>query len=527
MKKRWTSLLLCSVMCLSVLLTGCGKVSGDETGGETSGSEVSGEKSESQTMTVAIGTDVNQWDIDKFPGGDGRFVWAQIYETLVRLDKDLDMIPGLATSWETKDDGKTWTFELRKGVKFHDGSDFNADAVIYSYSDRSNVMSAKTLPLESIEKIDEFTVKFVCTKPVPLPTYLTHIAWPVVSPSSVDDSGNFVSPIGSGPYKFVSQTKGEEIVLERNDEYWGEKAKTSKVIFKIIPDATSRVLALKSGDVDVCLKIPESDVAGLEQDKNIVVNRKLSTFTDFLQFNSFKAPFDDVNVRKAVAYAIDTESIVKNILDGIGIAAQGRAYSPCMMYSADDLKLYTQDKEEAKALLEKSGWADTNGDGTLEKDGKDLEISILVGQSWSPREIKIVQACQSQLQDVGFKVTINQVESAAFSEIEKAGEFDIIMRTGYFVWGPYPHHVKIHFSKNYASHYNNPEYDELIMKSESVSDNEKPEIYKEIQQMILDDLPAFYIVHEEKIVATRSNVHGYEISAEDPWLELKGITIDK
>ncbi|MDD2422559.1 MAG: ABC transporter substrate-binding protein, partial [Heliobacteriaceae bacterium] len=117
-----------------------------------------------QVLTVAIGTDVDNWDISKFPDGDARFVWSQVYETLVRLDPDLKLVPGLAEKWESQEAGKVWLFHLRKGVKFHDGTPFNAAAVVYSYSERSNVIKAGTLPVTKVEAVDDYTVKFTCKR---------------------------------------------------------------------------------------------------------------------------------------------------------------------------------------------------------------------------------------------------------------------------------------------------------------------------------------------------------------------------
>lgn len=522
MQKKGFSVLTGIILLFLIALGGCNTASTPEGVRPDTGP---GDTPE-QVLKVAIGSDINTWDIVQFPDGDARFVWAQIYETLVRLDEDLNLIPGLAESWESQEDGKVWLFHLREDVQFHDGTPFTAEAVQYSYDERGYVTQAATLQLENIEIIDDHTVKFTCLKPMPLPTYLTHVAWPIVSPTSSDAEGNFVQPIGTGPFKYGKYTKGQEVVLERNDNYWGGPEKLEKVIFKIIPDASTRMMALASGEVDMSIKVPESEVTKLEQDPQITVHRKMTTFTDFMQFNCARPPFDDVNVRRALAYAIDTEGIVENILNGIGVPARGRPYSPVMMYSSEDLPLYSQDVSEARRILADAGWEDSAGNGVFQKDGKELAIDLILSPSWSPRQQKMAEACQAQLAEAGFKVNVKQMEGAAVEQLENEGNFDILMRTGYFVWGPYPHHVKIHHSQNYKSHYSNPDYDQLVVQGEiEVDEEKKQQIYTEIQKMILKELPAFYLVHEQKIVATRSNVQGYEITAEDPWLNLKGIEI--
>jgi len=505
--KKWTILILVfSLICLP----GCSK----------SGPSVS---QTDQVLQIGIGTDVANWDIVQFPDGDARFVWSQIYETLVRLDSDLKLMPGLAESWDKDDSGRVWTFHLREGVKFHDGTPFNADAVVYSYGERANVTKARTLQLEKIEPVDEYTVRFTCVKPIPLPTYLTHVAWPIASPSSIDAEGNFTGPVGTGPFKLAQQLKGQEVVLVRNDDYWGKKSKLEQVIFKVIPDASTRMIALTSGDIDMSIKVPESEVKVLEKDTNITVHRKLTTFTDFLQFNCARTPFNDVKVRKAVAYAIDSESIVKNILDGIGIAARGRAYSPVMMYCDDNLPLFATDSNKSKELLAEAGFKDTDGDGIVEKNGQPLEIDALIS-TWSSRQQREAEACQAQLAQAGIKADIKVLETAAMDQLESQGDFDVLLRSGFFVWGPYPHHIKIHHSKNYKSHYKNEAYDLLAEQAEAIQDeNKKAQLYSQIQKMILDEVPAYYIVHEEKVIATRNRVKGYQITAEDPWLELSGV----
>jgi peptide/nickel transport system substrate-binding protein len=483
----------------------------------------------SQELVIGISSDVSNWYFDKFADGDARFVWSQIYETLVRLDSDLNITPGLAESWESPDNGTTWIFHLRKNVNFHDGTPFNADSVVYSYSEKSYVRQAVLKPVKSVEALDDYTVKFVLAKPMPLPFYLTHIAWPVMGPGCTDSDGNFVEPVGTGPFRFETQTKDQEVVLTRNDAYWGNKSLLDKVTFKVIPDASTRVMAFENGELDMIIKVPEYDVKRLEAEDGIQIHRKLSTFTDFLQFNCDKAPFNNTKVRQSVAYAVDTEALVNEVLDGIGRPAGGRPYSPVMMYSDPNLKTYAQDLEKAKALLKESGWEDSNGDGIVEKDGNPLKVTLLVSKGvWAARHTPIAQVVQEDLRRIGMDVEIQVLDEGAISKLESAGDFGMILRSGYFVWGPYPKHFFVHNSMSPYSHYHNETYDQLVNTADSTVDPQKQEeLYHSLQAFVIEEVPAFYLVHEEKVVATGPSVKGYLISAEDPWLNLSGVYLEK
>ena len=482
-----------------------------------------------QELVVGISTDVDNWYLDKFPGGDARFVWSQVYETLVRLDTDLKIQPGLAESWETPDGGKTWIFHLRKGIKFHDGTPFNATAVVFSYSDKSFARRIAIRTVDHVEALDEYSVKFVSKRPTPVPLYITHVAWPVMSPSCVDEKGEFVKPIGTGPFKFENQIKDQEVVLVRNDGYWGEKPILEEAIFKVIPEASTRVMALETKEVDMIIKVPEFEVPRLEKESNSEVYKKLTTFTDFLQFNCEKAPFNDTKVRKAVAYAVDTEKLINTVLEGVGEPAKGRAFSPVMLYSKPDLKLYEYNADKTKELLSEAGWEDTDGDGIVDKDGKPFKVTLLVGRDvWAPRWIPTAEAIQGELRKVGLDVEIQVLESGAVTKLEREGNFDMILRSGYFVWGPYPRHFFVHHSKSPYGHYKNEEYDRLVDLADSTVDTKEQEkLYHELQEMVIEEVPAFYLVHEEKIVAANSYVKGYVITAEDPWLNLDGVYMEE
>ena len=514
-------LLVVVVIGVMVLLSGC------RTRLKPSGEQPA---QAAQQLTVAITTDVETWYLDKFPEGDARFVWAQVYETLVRLTPDLKLTEGLATSWEADADGKVWTFHLRPGVTFHDGTPFNAAAVAFSYGKQSYAARTILRPLKRVEVVDNHTVRFILSRPMPLPYYLTHIGWPVMSPSCVDDRGQFVAPVGTGPFRFKSQTTDQEIVLVRNNHYWGGRPQLQEVIFKILPEASARVIGLEAGDLDMIVKVPESEVARLTAEAGTTVHRTLSTFTDFLQFNCEQAPFDDVRLRRAVAAAIDTEQLADQILEGVGQPAYGGPLSPVLSYYCPDLKLIQHNPQQARQLIAEAGWRDRDGDGIVEKHGAPLTARLLVNPAANvgsgSRFVLMAEAIQGQLRDVGIDVQIKVLERGAFLQAEAQGEFEMLLRTGFYLWGAYPRHFFLHFSGNEYSHYSDPEYDQLITQADATVDREpQRKLYWRLQRETLARLPAFYLVHEEKVVATRACVAGYQISAEPPWLNLAGIHI--
>ena len=284
-------------------------------------------------------------------------------------------------------------------------------------------------------------------------------------------------------------------------------------------------MALERQEVDMIIKVPEAEVSRLEAEPDIVVYRRLTTFTDFLQFNCQRTPFNDLAVRMAVAYAVDTEQIVANVLEGIGEPAKGRPFSPIMMYANPDLDLYEANVERSKELLSAAGWQDIDGDGLREKDGEVLKATLLLARgAWAPRHASIAEVVQGALREVGMEVDIQLLDGGAMRKLETAGDFDIILRTGFFVWGPYPRHFFIHHSNSPWGHFGDEEYDQLVDAADMTVDPEKQrQLYYELQDMVIERLPAFYLVHEEKIVAANAYVQGYTMTAEAPWLNLDGV----
>jgi len=368
-----------------------------------------------------------------------------------------------------------------------------------------------------------------------LPYYLTHIAWPVMSPNMAAQDGKWNGKIiGTGPFKFESQTTDQEIVLVRNENYYGERPALDKVVFKVIKDPNTRKLALKAGDVDMILKVSEGDVVDLNNSAGIRVQARLSTFTDFLQFNTKDdahnasvSPFTDVRVRQAVAWAIDTEEIVRELLSGQGMAAQGRATSPAMMYGNDSINLYTKNLTRSNELMEEAGWT-KESDGYYYKDGIKFSTSLIMTteDAWAARFSEMSDAIAAMLREAGMSVQVEKLPTSTFNAKEASGDFGMILRTGYFVWGPYPRHYFLHDSSGLWSHYNNATFDQMARSADATSNlTQQAQLYRDLQEWVIDELPGFYLVHEKKIVAYRMNVKGYWISAEDPWLNLEGVSV--
>lgn len=480
------------------------------------------------TLRVGISTDVETWSFNEFPAGDARYVWSQVYETLVRLTPDLKITPGLAVSWTPSEDGSIWDFRLREGVTFHDGSRFTAAAVIASYGPDSYSRKTVLKPVEAIEARGDHAVRFRLQRPMPLPFYLTHVGWPVMRPPRSGERGHGVCPVGTGPFRFESHDDDRQIVLAANAQYWGKRPAVAKVIFKVVPAAPARTIALEAGELDMIVKVPESDVARLEHHPDVTVHRRLSTFTDFLQFNCLSGPFRDVRLRRAVAYAVDTVALVRDLLAGVGQPARGRPFSPAMLYSDAALDLYECDPARARRLVAEAGWQDADGDGTVEKDGRPLRVVLLVTENANVasggRFLAMAEAVHAALRKIGMDVRIMRLEGGAFLRAERKGRFDMLLRTGFYVWGNYPRHFFLHQSGNMYSHVNDSNLDALITTADAtITSPLQRERYKALQQKALRLLPAFYLVHQEKVVAARRWVGGYRLSAEPPWLNLKGV----
>ncbi|MEB3799392.1 MAG: glutathione ABC transporter substrate-binding protein [Desulfurococcales archaeon] len=477
------------------------------------------------TLVIAMGTDIVTFDLHDASDNPSYMVGRMIYEYLVDLDQNMKIKPGLATSWDIKDNGSVWIFHLRKGVYFQDGTPFNAYAVKVNFdrllTHKLKRSSLFTPFIKEVKVVDNYTVEFDLKKPFGAFLYhLAHGAAAIMSPKSIQNGDPKTHPVGTGPYMLEKWVPGDRIVLKANPNYWN-KAKAPKfkeVIFKIVPDDQTRMRLLQSGDVDVALRIPPQYVKELNQTNGITVYVKPTNRVIFIGINNLKPPLNDKRVRQALNYAVDKEAIIKSVLFGYGESAT----SPIAPLTHGYCKAgyYKYDPDKAKQLLAEAGWKDRDGDGILENaQGEKLHLTL-----WTPRgryvgDYEMAQAVQQYLQAIGIKVDLQVWEWGSYvKELFKGPnqtnrELFLIgwaPSTGDADWGLRP----LFYSKMWAPHganmwfYKNPQVDDLLTKQIQLLGDQRLQALCQAQKLIYDDAPTIFMVVMHDTFGVKDNVKG-------------------
>ncbi|OGP73694.1 MAG: hypothetical protein A2V86_02740 [Deltaproteobacteria bacterium RBG_16_49_23] len=466
---------------------------------------------ELRSLTFAGGTEIVTLDPQFATHAHTANVIMHIHETLVRYDVDMNLIPSLAESWTVSENGFIWTFRLRKGISFHDGTAFNAGAVKYTFdrlldfsngSPRRDALSM----VKEIKVVDPYTIDFVMLKPfAPFLNQLTAYNLAILSPKAAKKWGReySIAPAGTGPFKLESWPSGERVVLSRNDQYWEKKPHHDKLIFRVIPDDSVRAKLLLKGEVDVISPVPIALISWLNQSKEVRIIHEKGFRTIYLGFNNKMKPFDDLRVRKAVSHIIDTETILKNVLKGKGGIGGGHE-SPFVPGAHQGLRPYPYDPALAKKLLAEAGYA--NGFSTTFYTPK--------GRYFMDEEV--ARAIQAQLKEAGIVVQIETPDWATYIRLLEKGT-DIPM----FIMGKGSPTADLNFTLNHGiktggkmnySQYSNPRVDRLIAEQEGIVDpKQRFQILYEIQKTIYDEVPNITLFYEDQILGKRRNVHGIEI----------------
>jgi peptide/nickel transport system substrate-binding protein len=522
------------LLTTSLALTACG---GGEKAKETAGTGSKSEQAQAQkggTLIFARGGDSTTLDPQNSTEGETTRVTQNIYDTLVEYKKDSTEIePALATQWESSPDGKTWTFTLREGVKFHDGTEFNADAVKFNFDrmmDEKNPYHVggnfdyfpsmfgafKGQPgavIKDVKVLDKYKVQFILNQPqAPFLANIAMAFFAIESPEAIKKYKDKIGehPVGTGPYKFVegSWKRNDTITVEKNKDYWGGEPKLDKIIFKVIPDNTARLTALKSGEVDLVDGLNPSDATTIEADKNLTLYKRPSMNVGYLSFNTEKKPFDNPKVRQALSMAVNKSGLVEAFYSGLAVPAKN-ALPPSIWGYNDNVKDYEYNLDKAKKLLAEAGYP--NG---FETDFWAMPVS----RPYMPQPQKIAESIQADFAKIGVKTKIVSMEWATYLKKTKNGEHSMALLGWTGDNGDPDNFLYVLLDKDNAkppaaqniSLYKNDKVHELLIKAQTTPDQKvREDLYKQAEQIIHDDAPMVPLVHSTPILASSSKVKGY------------------
>lgn len=490
------------------------------------------------TLVLAIDSDPGHLNPAITTSGGTHTASELIYNGLVELGEDLEPLPELAESWTVEEDGAVYTFKLRDGVTWHDGEPFTSADVKFSFEEvllkfHSRTRASVGPVLDSIETPDDLTVVFNFSEPyAPLLGQLDVTEAPIVAQhiyegSDPQENPANIEPVGTGPFRFVSYAPDSEIRLERNPDYWKPGLpKLDEVVMRVNPEKGSQVIALEAGDVQWLWGVPGPDQPRLDEDPNIEFlrtdrNPGGSNCIMTMSFNLERPMFADLNVRKAIAHALDRDAFLERVLFGEGRVAEAPISSGIGWAHAADLPMPGFDTAEAERLLDEAGWT-RDGEGTRTaqgvegvEDGTPLAFDFVHFPSFA----RYGELLRTQLQQVGAEVELRPLEPPVFAPTvftERDFDTNIISycngtdpEIGVRRMFDSAQIGEVPFSN--AAAYENAEVDRLFAEAASTVDQaQRAELYREIQEIVVEEQPYVWIVETSATRAFRTNCSGFK-----------------
>lgn len=534
--KRTKWWLICMLVIFTLLLSACaggGKSANPETppsGGTTTppsgtdnkdpGTDTGKDTGEAAANELVIAwlSDPASMDPHMSTDQQSSIVTSHIYNTLLVHDKDLNFQPGLAESWEAVDE-LTWEFKLRQGVKFTDGSPFNAE-VVKANLDRmqdpkvASPRASLVAMIKEVKVVDEHTVQLITEYPYsPLLAHLAHPAVGMISAEAIkldyekvnagEKAGAYLAqnPVGTGTFKLESWNPGSEVKLAANPDHWGTKAKVDRVTFKVVSEEGTRIAELETGYAHIIDPVSPSSISRIESNDGMSLNRQSSLSLSYIGFNNNKKPFNDIRVRQALTMAINKDEIMQGIYEGTGIPAVG-PLAPDVNGYDPSVKPIEYNMDKAKELLKEAGC--------------EQGFSTSIWTNDNPERIKIAEYVQSKLKELNIDVKIEVVEWGSYLAQTAEGKHDMFVLgwstvTADADYGMYElFHSKNAGEPGNRTFTNDPELDQLLDAGRKENDPEKRKaIYKQAQEKLVELAPMLYIHHQEYLNGVSSKVQGF------------------
>lgn len=467
------------------------------------------------TLTIGIGAEPESLDPVNMTSAPAATVGEHVVERLIYMEEDGSLTPMLAESWESNADSTVWTFKIREGVTFHDGEPLNAEAVAVNlrrFVD-PEVGAAYAFLLgtvEEIEAVSEYELQLSLSQPfAPILAHLSHSFVGIVSPAQLEGLGpeeTFEIPIGTGPYIMTEWNRGESLVLEVNEDYYGEVSEIPTVQFDIIPESSALIVALETGEADAIMRVPPQETDRLEAEPGIEVVYEQSVRTIYIGFNNQREPFTDVRVRRALNYAVDKQAIVDGLFDGVFSVADAPVVPA--VFGHESVGPYEYNPDRARELLTEAGYP----------DGFSMTLHHPTGRYLL--DATVAEAVQDMLADVGIDATLETREWSSYldftSQPPEEAEYDAFM----LGWGTvtldsdYGLYALLHSRQwnpngNNRGFYKNERVDEILDEARVETDRvRRAQLYGEAMELIWEDAPWIFLYNQGQINANRDYVEG-------------------
>ncbi|MDQ0256926.1 peptide/nickel transport system substrate-binding protein [Evansella vedderi] len=494
------------------------------------------------TLIFARGGDSQSLDFASTQDGESSRITLQIYESLLRFSEhSFDVEPSLAERWEVADDNVTYTFYLREGVKFHDGTDFNAEAVKinferwsdpdhefafkddgYTYSVYGNQFGGfkgdEGHIIQEINIINDYEIQFVLKEP--FGAFLQNMAmsyFAITSPAALAEYGPTINenPVGTGPFKFVSWTRNDNIRLEKFEDYWmSDYPKLDEVIFQVIPDNSARLTALRAGEIDIMDGLAPDDYETIKNEPGLQAFERETNNFGYLGFNMEKEPFNNPLVRRAMHHAVDKESLIALLYAGLAEPAKN-PLPPAYLGYNDNIEPYEYNPELARELLAEAGYG----------DGFEFDLwTMPVARPYMPDPERAAEVLQANFADIGLTANIFTLEWATYLDEITKGVQDVFMLGWSGTNGDSDYFLGNLLSTagipdTNSTFYSNTEVDDLLAQARTtVDEDERAALYQEALAIIHEDSPMITLVHSIPVLAGSDRVKNYvpHLSTSEP-----------